>query len=89
MTPEIQERTYKSAIAVGIILFLVATAVTMAQYKIPTIMTDIIAMFNTDAGTASWLMSIFTFVGIIVAIAFLALFLTKAKRAVAQAAKVA
>lgn len=31
MTPEIQERTYKSAIAVGIILFLVATAVTMAQ----------------------------------------------------------
>ena len=68
MTPEIQERTYKSAIAVGIILFLVATAVTMAQYKIPTIMTDIIAMFNTDAGTASWLMSIFTFVGIIVAV---------------------
>lgn len=62
------QRKYSSPIAIGIVLFLVATAVTMAQYKIPTIMTDIMAMFSIDAGTASWLMSIFTFVGIIVAV---------------------
>lgn len=59
---------YKSAVGVGLVLFLVATAVTMAQYKIPTIMTDFMALFAIDAGTASWSMSIFTFVGIIVAL---------------------
>ena len=63
-----RETKYSNAIAIGFMLFLVATAVTMAQYKIPTIMTDIMAMFSIDAGTASWLMSIFTFVGIIVAL---------------------
>ena len=63
-----RETKYSNAIAIGLMLFLVATAVTMAQYKIPTIMTDIMAMFSIDAGTASWLMSIFTFVGIIVAL---------------------
>ena len=59
---------YKSAFGVGAVLFLVATAVTMAQYKIPTIMTDFMALFGVDAATASWSMSIFTFVGIIVAL---------------------
>ena len=63
-----QQRAFSNPIAIGFVLFLVATSVTMAQYKIPTIMTDIMAMFSIDAGTASWLMSIFTFVGIIVAI---------------------
>lgn len=62
------EKKYMSAIAVGVVLFLVATAITMTQYKIPTVMTDIMTMFGIDAGTASWLMSIFTFVGIIVAV---------------------
>ena len=31
-------------------------------------MTDIIAMFDSDAATISWLMSVFTFVGIVIAI---------------------
>lgn len=64
----VRESRYSSAIGVGFALFLIATAVTMAQYKIPTIMTDIMAIFQIDAGTASWLMSIFTFVGIVVAL---------------------
>lgn len=63
-----QPRKYSSAFAIGLVLFLVATAVTMTQYKIPTIMGDIMTSFGIDAGTASWLMSIFTFVGIIVAV---------------------
>lgn len=61
-------QAYRSALGVGIVLFLVATAVTMAQYKVPTIMTDFMAQFAVDAPTASWSMSIFTFVGIVVAI---------------------
>lgn len=59
---------YRSALGVGVVLFLVATAVTMAQYKVPTIMTDFMAQFAIDAATASWSMSIFTFVGIVVAL---------------------
>ncbi len=60
--------SYTNAIGVGLALFLVAAAVTMTQYKIPTVMTEIMSMFSIDASMASWLMSIFTFVGIIVAI---------------------
>ena len=65
-----QPRKYSNAFAIGLVLFLVATAVTMTQYKIPTIMGDIMALFGIDAGLASWLMSVFTFVGIVVALNF-------------------
>lgn len=58
----------RGAVGVGLMLFAVAASVTMTQYKIPTIMTDIIAMFDSDAATVSWLMSVFTFVGIVVAV---------------------
>lgn len=61
-------QAYRSALGVGVVLFLVATAVTMAQYKVPTIMTDFMAQFAIDATTAAWSMSIFTFVGIVVAL---------------------
>lgn len=69
-TPKIEGGVpeYRSALGVGTVLFLVATAVTMAQYKVPTIMTDFMAQFAIDATTASWSMSIFTFVGIVVAL---------------------
>ena len=63
-----QQRAFSNPIAIGFVLFLVATSVTMAQYKIPTIMTDIMAMFSIDAGTASWLMSIFTAIGIVLSL---------------------
>ena len=64
----VDNRSYLNPIGIGIVLFLVATSVTMCQYKIPTIMVDIMGRFQISAGVASWLMSIFTFVGIIVAI---------------------
>lgn len=68
LTMNAQKPRYLSAIGVGLVLFFVATAVTMTQYKIPTIMADIMTTFAVDAATASWFMSIFTFVGIIVAV---------------------
>lgn len=61
-------RKYANALIFGFVMFLAATSVTMPQYKIPTIMGDIMTLFNIDAGMASWLMSIFTFVGIIIAV---------------------
>jgi MFS family permease len=38
------------------------------QHRVPTIMLDIMEIFRMDAGTASWLMSIFVLVGVLVAI---------------------
>ncbi|RDB63301.1 hypothetical protein C1878_05435 [Gordonibacter sp. 28C] len=58
-------RQYQNCIAVAVPLFLVATAVTAIQYKIPTIMVPVMQQFGVGAYTASWLMSIFTFVGIV------------------------
>lgn len=51
--------------AVAFSLFLIATAVTAMQYKIPTIVVPVMQQFQVDAYAASWLMSIFTFVGIV------------------------
>lgn len=59
---------YQNTYLVAIILFLVATAVTMIQYKVPTVMTSLMDQLNIGADTASWLMSIFTFVGIFFAL---------------------
>lgn len=62
------ERRYQNTLVVSLTLFLAALSVTIVQYKIPTIMTPIMQQFNMDAFSASWLMSIFTFVGIVFAI---------------------
>lgn len=40
----------------------------MHQYKIPTIMTDVARSFNMPLDQAAWMMSIFTFVGIFLAL---------------------
>lgn len=53
-------------IAVAMLLF--GTAIATVQYKVPVVMGDIMVNMNMDANSASWLMSIFTFVGIILAI---------------------
>lgn len=53
-------------IAVAMLLF--GTAVATVQYKVPVVMGDIMVKMNMDAGSASWLMSIFTFVGIVLAL---------------------
>ena len=58
-------RKYQNCFVVGIVLFLVATMPTMMQYKIPTIMTAIMELFSIDIATATWAMSIFTFIGIV------------------------
>lgn len=58
------DRKYQNVFLVSIVMFLLATSVTIMQYKIPTIMLPVMEQFSIDAGTASWLMSIFTFVGI-------------------------
>lgn len=67
-TENTEGRAYQNCFAVSFVLFLVATAVTAVQYKIPTIMVPIMNQFGIDAFTASWLMSIFTFVGIACAV---------------------
>ena len=60
--------SYQNVFVVAIVLFLVATAVTIMQYKIPTIMVPIMEQFAIDANTAAWTMSIFTFTGIVLAL---------------------
>ena len=59
---------YQNCFAVAIPLFLVATAVTVVQYKIPTIMMPLMEQFGIGSSTASWLMSVFTFMGIVFAL---------------------
>lgn len=61
-------RKYQNPILVGIILLISGISVAMIQYKVPTIMTDLMGLFTMDATTASWLMSIFTLVSIFVAL---------------------
>lgn len=53
-------------IAIAMLLF--GTAIATVQYKVPVVMGDIMTNMNMDANSASWLMSIFTFVGIILAL---------------------
>ena len=59
---------YQSFILVSIVLLLFGTTIATAQYKIPSIMPFIMDQFSMDGNAASWLMSIFTFVGIVLAI---------------------
>lgn len=65
-----EKKTFKrqNPIFLGVILLCAGIAVALTQYKIPTIMMAIMGLFDMDAATASWLMSIFTLMGIIFAI---------------------
>lgn len=58
----------QNPVLLGITLLFAGVAVALIQYKIPTIMTQIMTIFVMDAATASWLMSIFTLMSIFVAI---------------------
>ena len=55
-------------VRVALPLMLVALSVTVIQYQIPTIMERVMDEFSMDAGSASWLMSVFTLVGIVAAL---------------------
>ncbi len=61
-------RRYQNPVLVGIVLLVSGISVAMIQYKVPTIMTNLMGIFSMDAATASWLMSVFTLVSIFVAL---------------------
>lgn len=62
------DREYRNWALIAIALLLFGTAIATIQFKVPVVMGDIMASMNMDANSASWLMSIFTFVGIILAV---------------------
>lgn len=61
-------KKYANWALIAIAMLLFGTAIATVQYKVPVVMGDIMTKMSMDAGSASWLMSIFTFVGIILAL---------------------
>lgn len=62
-----EQNKYQSYVFVTLIIMLTATTVAAHQFKVPTIMGDLAGSLNMGS-SASWLMSIFTFVGIFLAL---------------------
>ncbi len=62
------EKKYGNWMLIAVAMLLFGTAIATVQYKVPVVMGDIMVNMNMDANSASWLMSIFTFVGIILAL---------------------
>ena len=62
------EKKYGSWALIAVAMLLFGTAIATIQFKVPVVMGDIMTNMNMDAGSASWLMSVFTFVGIILAL---------------------
>lgn len=63
-----QAGRYQNYLLVTIMFVLTATVIAANQFKVPTIMNDVAAAFNMTESQAPWLMSIFTMVGIFLAI---------------------
>lgn len=63
-----QAGRYQNYLLVAIMFVLTATVIAANQFKVPTIMNDVAAAFNMTESQAPWLMSIFTMVGIFLAI---------------------
>lgn len=61
-------RRYQNTLAVSLAILLVGLAASCSQYKASTILTAIAPSFGMNDSMASWVMSIFTFVGIFVAL---------------------
>lgn len=61
-------RSYQNPVLIGIVLLFAGVSVALIQYKVPTIMTDLMAMFSLSAEAASWLMSVFTLMSIFTAL---------------------
>ena len=61
-------RSYQNPVMIGVVLLISGISVAMIQYKVPTILTELMALFAMDAKAASWLMSIFTLMSIFVAL---------------------
>lgn len=62
------EKKYGNWALIAVAMLLFGTAIATIQFKVPVVMGDIMTNMNMDAGSASWLMSVFTFVGIILAL---------------------
>lgn len=67
-----QERAPKGAapnyLLLSIVLLLVGVTITIVQYKVPSILEPIMGSYDMTPGTASWLMSVFTAVGIVLSL---------------------
>jgi MFS family permease len=59
---------YQNYLFVAFILMLTGMMASLNQFKLPTIMTDVAASFQMSMEQASWMMSIFTMVGIFLAL---------------------
>ena len=62
------EKRYGNWALIAVAMLLFGAAIATIQFKVPVVMGDIMTNMGMDAGSASWLMSIFTFVGIILAL---------------------
>lgn len=62
------QRRYQNTIAVSLVVLLVGLAAACTQYKASTILTATAPDFSLSASAVSWVMSIFTLVGIFVAL---------------------
>ncbi|WP_165253627.1 MFS transporter [Adlercreutzia sp. ZJ304] len=65
---EIKKQRYGNWILIAVALLLFGTAIATTQFKVPVIMANLMEQFSMDPDGASWLMSIFTFVGIVLAL---------------------
>lgn len=63
-----REGARQNPFAIGLVLLAAGVSVAMIQYKVPTILGDLMVRFSMDAETASWLMSAFTLTGVFVAL---------------------
>ncbi len=61
-------KQYGNWVLIAVAMLLFGTAIATIQFKVPVVMGDVMVKMSMDPGSASWLMSIFTFVGIILAL---------------------
>jgi MFS family permease len=61
---------YQNFAVVGLSVLLVGVSIAMIQFKVPTILTTLMGMFDLTASGGSWLMSIFTLVTVFSAVLF-------------------
>jgi predicted MFS family arabinose efflux permease len=59
---------YQNAMAVSLLLLITGAAISMHQFKVPTIMDEVAKSVNISSSAAPWLMSLFTITGILFAI---------------------
>lgn len=59
---------YQNYLLVTLVLMLTATSIAAQQFKVPTIIIEVAQSLNMNSPSIPWLMSIFTFVGIFLAL---------------------